>query len=38
MSAEVGRAERMSEFEEERLASGFFHVLEEIVPPTIAPD
>ena len=38
MSAEVRRAERMSEFEEELLASGFFHVLEEIAPPSVAPD
>jgi hypothetical protein len=36
MSAELGRVERMSEFETEVLASGFFHVLEEIVPPTVA--
>jgi hypothetical protein len=28
----------MSEFETEVLASGFFHVLEEIVPPTVAAD
>ena len=38
MSAELGRVERMSEFETEVLASGFFHVLEEIVPPTVAAD
>jgi hypothetical protein len=38
MSAELGRVERMSEFETEILASGFFHVLEEIVPPTVAAD
>jgi hypothetical protein len=31
MSAELGRVERMSQFETEVLASGFFHVLEEIV-------
>jgi hypothetical protein len=35
MSAELGRMQRMSEFEVEMLASGFFHVLEEIVPPTV---
>ena len=38
MSAELGRMERMSEFEVEVLASGFFHVLEEIVPPAGAED
>jgi hypothetical protein len=38
MSAELGRVERMSEFETEVLASGFFHVLEEIVQPTVAAD
>jgi hypothetical protein len=38
MSAELRRVERMNEFETEVLASGFFHVLEEIVPPTIAQD
>lgn len=38
MSAELGRVERMSEFETEVLASGFFHVLEEIAPPTAAAD
>jgi hypothetical protein len=38
MSAELRRVERMSEFEAELLASGFFHVLEEIVPPTVAAD
>ena len=37
-SAELGRVERMSEFETEVLASGFFHALEEIVPPTVAAD
>jgi hypothetical protein len=36
MSAELRRAERMGEFEAELLASGYFHVLEEIVPPTVA--
>ena len=35
MSAELGRAERMGEFEIEVLASGYFRVLEEIVPPNI---
>jgi hypothetical protein len=38
MSAELGRVERISEFEAELLASGFFHVLEEIVPPSVAED
>jgi len=38
MSAELRRAERMSEFEVELLGSGFFHVLEEIVPPAVALD
>ena len=36
MSAELGRAERMGEFETEVLASGYFQVLEEIVPPAFA--
>ncbi len=34
MSAELGRAERMGEFETEVLASGYFRVLEEVVPPS----
>jgi len=38
ISAELRRTERMSEFEAELLASGFFHVLEEIVPPGGAED
>lgn len=38
MSAEVSRAARMGEFESEVIASGYFQVLEEIVPPTFAAD
>jgi hypothetical protein len=38
ISAELGRVKRISGFEAELLASGFFHVLEEIVPPSVADD
>jgi hypothetical protein len=33
MTSESRRMERMAEFEEEVIASGFFRVLEEIAPP-----
>jgi hypothetical protein len=37
MSAELRRAERMGEYETEVIASGYFEVVEEVVPPTL-PD
>ena len=36
MSAELRRAERMGEYEMEIIASGYFEVVEEVVPPTLA--
>jgi hypothetical protein len=33
LAAEQHRMQRMAEFEEGVIASGFFHVIEEIVPP-----
>lgn len=37
LTAETGRMQRMAEWEEEVIASGFFRVLEEIIPPGVEP-